>query len=103
MGDQEVHGFLLLLKDRLVFRSKTGLGKGNLEQLKKLDEELFQNEIASIQDNNHDWEGFIDFHDVVDVKILVFESIADSSVEGEYVLLNNNASGEPDLIKDFHL
>lgn len=74
MGDNEIKGFLIIKKDRLAFQSKYGLGKANLDVLKKLDEELFKSEIETIE-NRDDWEGYIDFYDIIDVRVLIFESM----------------------------
>jgi hypothetical protein len=75
MADEEVKGYLILKKDSLIFRSETGMGRGNLKHLKKLDSELFEEEIKKMEDQDkNEWEGTIDFDDIIDVKIIVMAS-----------------------------
>lgn len=74
MASEEIKGSLIIRKDKLVFRTKSGLGRDNLERLKKMDEELFEKEIDKIE-HQQEWEGTIDYLDIAEVKVLIFESI----------------------------
>ena len=46
MGDSPIKGILILKKDSIIFRTKTGLGRSNIKALQKLDDELFEKEIS---------------------------------------------------------
>jgi hypothetical protein len=73
MADNEVKGMLILKKNCIVFHSQLGHSKANLSKLKK-DEELFEKEIKQIEEQKQ-FEAFIDYQDILEVKVLVFESM----------------------------
>lgn len=84
MASEQIKGSLILRKDKLAFRTKSGLGKDNLERLKKMDEELFEKEINKIE-HQEEWEGSIDYLDIAEVKVLVIESIQNLEIIEEPV------------------
>lgn len=83
MADEEITGSLYLKRNKLVFRTKTGLGKGNIHVLKKFDEELFEKEIEKLE-KQQEWEGTIDFLDIIEVKMLTIESMNQNDIEEEH-------------------
>lgn len=48
-GESEFHGLLFLQIDRLVWRSLPQLNMNNIKNLKKLDSELWEDEIEGIE------------------------------------------------------
>jgi hypothetical protein len=51
MADIEIEGMFYLKKDKIVFRSTLGIDKSMAENLRKLDDWLYQDEISLIE--NH--------------------------------------------------
>lgn len=49
MASEEVLGTMVIKRDRIVFKTKSELNQGNIEALKKMDEELFEKEIEKIE------------------------------------------------------
>lgn len=50
MSEQEVDGTLYLQKDKLIWKSTPKIGMSNIDKLKKLDGEIWEDEIKEIED-----------------------------------------------------
>lgn len=72
LTDNMVKGMLKIRRDHLLFETKRGLGLTNLQKLQKIDDELFEKEIKQIE-QEQEWEGVIDFNDIICVKLMMLE------------------------------
>ena len=74
MAEQEFEGTLFLQKDKLSWRSIPKIGMSNIQKLKNMDDELWEDEIKGIEDQRfQQFQNTIGYDDIIDVKLLVIE------------------------------
>ena len=104
LTDSSIEGLLTLKKDKMVFRSQTAHDYSNIQKLKQIDEELFEEEIRKIE-LHKEFESYIDYLDIHDVKLMVIESMR-SSIEEIFPEEQQPSSKKRDDVTplhDFHL